>query len=103
MKIKDIPEKEIIKGYTGRFLHMETFTIAFWNVKAGAEILEHSHPHEQTTQVTEGKFEMTIDGVSKIYTPGTIVRIPSFIKHGGRAITACKLTDVFCPVREEYK
>jgi quercetin dioxygenase-like cupin family protein len=103
MNIADIEPKEIIKGYKGRFVHMESFTVGFWEVEAGAEIPMHSHVHEQTTQVTEGKFEMTIDGVTKIYEPGMIVKIPSFAQHGGKALTPCKITDVFCPVREEYK
>jgi quercetin dioxygenase-like cupin family protein len=103
MNIQDIEQKEIVKGFKGRFVHMETFTLGFWEVEAGAEIPIHSHVHEQTTQVIEGEFEMTVDGVTKIYKPGMLVTIPSFVKHGGKAITACKLTDVFCPVREDYK
>jgi len=103
MEIKDINPKEIIKGFHGRFVHMETFTIAFWEVTKGSEIPEHTHFHEQTTQVTEGEFEMTVDGVTKIYTPGSILQIPSLAKHSGKALTNCKITDVFCPVREEYQ
>lgn len=103
MLIKEIEQKEIIKGFKGRFVHMESFTIAFWEVEEGAEIPLHSHIHEQTTQVIEGKFEMTVDNITKVYEPGMIVTIPSFVEHGGKAITNCKLTDVFCPVREEYK
>lgn len=103
MNIQEIPQKEIVKGYKGRFVHMETFTLAFWEVEAGAKIPIHSHIHEQTTQVIEGEFEMTLDGITKIYKSGMLVTIPSFAKHGGKAITDCKLTDVFCPVREDYK
>lgn len=103
MRINDINPKEITKGFNGRFVHMETFTIAFWEVKKGAKIPEHSHIHEQTTQVTEGEFEMTVDGITKIYSPGSILKIPSLAKHSGKALTDCKITDVFCPVREEYQ
>lgn len=103
MKINDIHPKEIIEGFNGRFVHMETFTVAFWDVKKGSKIPEHSHIHEQTTQVTEGEFEMTVDGITKIYTPGSILKIPSLAKHSGKALTDCKITDVFCPVREEYQ
>lgn len=103
MNISEIEPHEIVKGFKGRFIHMESFTIAFWEVKAGAEIPMHSHMHEQTTQVIEGEFKMTCGGETKIYEPGMIVVIPSNIEHGGRAITDCKLTDVFCPVREDYK
>ena len=51
----------------------------------------------------EGEFEMTVGEETKIYKPGMLVKIPSNVVHSGKAITDCKLTDVFCPCREEYK
>ena len=101
--LKNIKSKEIIKGYHGRFIHMKSFTYAFWEVEKGSEIPIHSHIHEQMMQVIEGEFELTVNGVTKIYKSGTIVTIPSNVEHGGIALTDCKLSDIFCPVREEYK
>ncbi len=103
MNISDIKSREIVKGYHGRFIHMETFTVAYWEVDAGSEIPVHSHIHEQLMQVVEGEFELTLDGKSNIYTKGMVVKIPSNKEHGGKAITNCKLMDVFSPVREDYK
>ena len=103
MNIIDIEQQEIIDGFTGRFVHTKGFTIGFWEVDAGAELPQHAHIHEQTTQVTEGEFEMTVDGVTKIYSPGMVLVIPSNATHGGKALTKCKITDIFCPVREDYK
>ena len=98
----DIVPKEIIKGFHGRFIHMNGFTYAYWEVEAGAEIPTHNHLHEQLMQVIEGEFEFTVDGETKIFTPGMVAKIPSYVPHGGKALTACKLTDIFCPAREEY-
>ncbi|QQS31263.1 MAG: cupin domain-containing protein [Sphingobacteriales bacterium] len=104
MKIlSEIEPKEIIKGYTARFVHTDCITIAFWEVKIGAVLPSHSHLHEQTTQVLEGKFELTVDGKTEVYEPGMIAVIPSNVVHGGKALTFCKLMDVFCPVREDYQ
>ena len=103
MNISELESKEVIKGYYGRFVHMESYTLGFWEVEAGASIPIHSHEHEQTTQVIEGEFEMTVGNDTKVYKPGMLVKIPSNIPHGGKAITKCKLSDVFCPVREDYK
>ncbi|WP_439131399.1 cupin domain-containing protein [Polaribacter sp.] len=103
MKISEIEQKEIIKGFKGRFLHTASFTIAFWEIDAGSILPLHSHIHEQTTQVIEGEFEMTLNGETKRYTPGTILSIPSNAEHQGKAITNCKITDIFSPVREDYK
>ena len=103
MIIADIEPKEVFKGFKGRFVHMESFTIGFWEIEAGSELPLHSHVHEQTTEVIEGELEMTCNGVTKVYKQGMIVTIPSKVTHSGRAMTQCKLRDVFCPVREDYK
>jgi len=103
MRISEIEQKEIFKGFKGRFIHMETFTIAFWEIEAGSELPLHSHIHEQTTEIIEGELEMTCNGVTKVYKPGMIITIPSNVEHSGKALSNCKLTDIFCPVREDYK
>jgi len=102
-EILKIEKKEVIKGFKGRFFHTDSFTIAFWEIEKGAILPEHSHIHEQTTQVIEGELEMTVNDKTKVLKSGMIISIPSFIKHSGKAITSCKLTDTFCPVREDYK
>ena len=101
--IENIEQKEIMPGFKGRFVHTNSTTIAFWEIEKGSILPEHSHIHEQTTQVIEGKLEMTINNETLILEPGMIVSIPSNISHSGKALTACKLTDTFCPVREDYK
>lgn len=100
--ISKIQQKEIIKGFKARFIHTEQSTMAFWEVEKGASLPVHAHIHEQTTVVLEGKFELTIDGETKIYEPGLVAVIPSNISHSGVALTDCKLLDVFSPVREDY-
>ena len=102
-EISKIEQKEVLKGFKGRFLHTNSFTIAFWEIEKGAILPVHEHIHEQTTQVIEGKLEMTINNETQILEPGMIVSIPSNVKHSGKALTSCKLTDTFCPVREDYK
>jgi len=102
-EIAQIELREIVKGYKARFIHTENMTMAFWEVEAGAVMPMHHHIHEQTSQVLEGKFELTIDGETKEYQPGLVAIIPPNIPHGGVAITDCKLLDIFSPVREDYK
>ena len=103
LKLSDIPRREYFPGYFGKMIHMENMTLAYWEVEAGAEVPEHSHHHEQLMQVLEGRFEFTLEGNSKEYATGDIVVIPSHHKHAGKAITDCKLMDIFSPVREDYK
>jgi len=101
--LSTLEEKEIVSGFHGKFAHAEKMTATFWRVEAGAELPEHAHPHEQISVVVSGKFEMTLDGETRQLEAGTIAVIPSNMKHGGRAITACEIVDTFSPVREDYR
>jgi len=101
--ISDIPERLLIKGITGRYVHTKTNTFGFVEIEKGAILPEHSHFHEQTTQIIEGKLEMVIGGETKILKPGMFTIIPSNVPHSAVALTDCKVTDSFCPAREDYK
>ena len=101
--LKDIEAREIVPGYRARFLHSGAMTFAHWDVDAGAELPLHSHPHEQVAHVIEGRFELTVDGETRVLDPGTVAVIPGGVEHGGKAVTDCRLLDVFHPLREDYK
>ncbi|WP_190809654.1 cupin domain-containing protein [Flagellimonas sp. S3867] len=103
MNLKNIPSKEIMPGYHGKMVHSDTMTWAFWDVEKDAEVPEHHHVHEQIMHVLEGSFEFTLGGNTKVYVPGDVVIIPSNVPHSGKALTECKLMDVFSPAREEYR
>ena len=102
-KIENIVQNEIMPGFMGRMVHAEKFTIAFWEIKEGSILPEHTHINEQSTQVTMGILELTINGKTQILEKGDIVVIPPNVVHKGKAITYCELTDTFCPTREDYK
>ena len=101
--ISALPTHDMISGFQARFIHSESMTISYWDVKKGSKLPEHRHHHEQISQVIEGKFELTIDGKSMVMEPGKAAIIPSNIPHSGVAFTDCKVMDIFSPVREDYK
>ncbi|MCP4976675.1 MAG: cupin domain-containing protein [Maribacter sp.] len=103
LKLSEIESKEIIPGYHGKLIHTQNMSLAFWDVEQGAEVPEHSHLNEQVMQVLEGQFEFTVNGITNVYIPGDLVVIDPHVRHSGRALTTCKLMDIFSPTREEYK
>ncbi|MCB0395410.1 MAG: cupin domain-containing protein [Flavobacteriales bacterium] len=102
ISLNEIPEKETIPGYRVRLVHTKNLTMAYYDVKAGSPFPEHSHPNEQVTNVVRGKFELVVEGESRILTVGDVAVIPSGARHYGKAITDCRIIDVFHPVREDY-
>lgn len=103
IKLSNVTSKEIMPGYHGKLIHTQNMSLAFWEVEEGAIVPEHSHSNEQVMQVLEGQFQFTLNGTTLTYTPGDIVVIPPMTPHSGKALTACKLMDVFSPTREEYR
>lgn len=81
-----------------------TMTVSIVELQPGAEIPEHSHPHEQVGYSVAGEFEFVIDGKSHRVTPGQVWRIPGGTPHrvvaGSEGATA---VDVFYPIREDMR
>jgi quercetin dioxygenase-like cupin family protein len=101
--IKDITPRELVKGFTGRYIHGKGLTLGYVEIKAGNKLPEHHHVHEQITFIIEGQLDMMIGGKSCSLTAGMYYVIPSNMPHSAIAKTDCKAIDVFNPVREDYK
>jgi len=103
LNLKDCVEKEPVPGYRARFVHSDNMTLAFWTIAAGAALPDHAHPHEQVANVIEGEFAFTLEGETRVIRPGDVVVIPGNARHSGKAITPCRIIDVFYPIRQDYK
>ena len=99
----DMERQELIPGAKVGFVHTENMTVAYWDFEADVPVPEHSHAHEQVTNVIEGIFELTVDGETKRLRAGSLALIPPDAVHSGRSITECRIIDVFFPVREDYR
>jgi quercetin dioxygenase-like cupin family protein len=62
----------------------------------------HSHPHVQCSYVASGRFEMTIDGDTRIIEAGDSYIVPSNVIHSAVALEAGELIDAFTPARQDF-
>jgi mannose-6-phosphate isomerase-like protein (cupin superfamily) len=103
IRLDDLDQIELIPGFKGRFVHAENMTVANWRIDEGSVAPEHAHPHEQITFVVEGNFELTLEGETRVLDAGLVAVIPPNVPHRGRALTNCRLKDIFYPVREDLR
>ena len=86
-----------------RFISTENLTVAFNIMKAGAAVPQHEHVHETIDYIQEGELEMTVGDQSIRLFAGMVARVPSNIPHSARAITQCKVINIFYPARTDFK
>lgn len=101
--LKQLTPREIFPGFQGRFIHSASMTFAYWEITEGSHVPVHSHPHEQVVNMLEGILEITVSGEIHRLTSGQVLVIPSQAIHSGKALTPCRVLDVFSPVREDYQ
>jgi quercetin dioxygenase-like cupin family protein len=102
-QLAEVKPDEKLPGFFGKFIHTEDMTLAYWDIKKGSVLPEHTHMHTQIAQVISGEFAMTIGGEGHIYRAGNVVEIPGDVPHSGTALTDCIIHDIFLPVREDLK
>ena len=101
--LDDLKMTEVFPGFHGRFVHSDAMTFAWWVIDEGAEVPEHEHPHEQVVNMLEGELALTVAGVEHVLHPGDVVAIAGGTRHSARALSPCRVLDVFSPVRDDYR
>ena len=100
VSLDKLPLKELIKDGFVNNIQTENFTIAYSDLKAGAEIPMHHHPEEAADIILEGELEMQIGDKTEILYHGMISVVPSNVPHKAKAISDCKVVTVFYPKRK---
>ncbi len=101
--LNDIPAREFLPGFYGRFVHGEASTLSYVTITKGSTLPTHQHPHEQITHIVEGELQMKIGDEEFVFTPGSVYVIPGNTPHSAFALTDCKVLDFFSPARDDYR
>jgi len=89
---------DFIVGAIGE--HMMVTLMPF---QEGQEVGAHRHPHEQAGYCIQGRFVLTIDGVSTVIEPDDSYIIPGGASHSYQALKDSLAVEVFSPPREDYR
>ena len=91
--------KEVREGRKGRFFHSPNMTFAYYAVKAGAWIHEHSHPNDEVWNILDGQVEITIAGETRVAGRGCAAIVPPDTAHSLKALTDLRAIVVDYPRR----
>lgn len=94
---------EMFPGVVRRtFVSGAQVTLVEVTLSPGAEVPEHTHPHEQAGTVDSGRIHMRIGSLERELAPGDSYLIPGDMPHYVRALDAARLVEVFSPPRAEF-
>ena len=95
--------RELLDGITlTTLVHGEKMLMGKFELEEGAEVPDHTHPHEQTGVLISGRLQFTVEGEVIEAMPGDSWCIPGEVPHGAKALENSVAIEVFSPVREDY-
>lgn len=86
-----------------KVLHGDQITVAKLWLKQGALVPRHSHHNEQLTTVESGVLRFLFDDQEIMVAAGESLQIPAHAPHAVEAVTDSQVTDLFVPVREDWR
>jgi quercetin dioxygenase-like cupin family protein len=100
----DWPEVEPVPGVFRRVLTCgDQLMVVQFLIKQGAEVPQHTHPHEQIGHVVSGRMKFRIGDIERELGPGDGYAVPGGVVHGATGITDTVAIDSFHPVRDDYR
>nr|WKN36389.1 cupin domain-containing protein [Tunicatimonas sp. TK19036] len=100
------PEK-VGEGIERRLVHTDTLMTAVLDFSGGPKAEPdpfHSHPHEQTCYIAEGKVLFLMEGEEPVeLSAGDLFYVPSGKSHAIQLLSErARLVDSFTPIREDF-
>jgi quercetin dioxygenase-like cupin family protein len=94
---------EMLDGISRQSLaHGERTHLVKFFLQKGKLLPLHTHEHEQTGYLLEGRMVMTIDEKDHKLEPGDCWSIGGNVPHSARILEDCVVIEVFSPVRKDY-
>ena len=106
MERVSVTDREATEAVEGVHLSIlagaEKMNVQHFDIEPGAEVPEHSHPHEQTGYIFEGTLTFLVDGEELEVAAGDSYAIPGDEAHAAenRGEMPVRGVDIFSPPRE---
>ena len=102
-KADDRGYKQVLSGIQLKTLvYGEKTLFSEFRMEANSTLPKHSHFHEQTGYLVEGKIRLTIGTDTFEVEPGDCWCIPGNTEHSAEILEKSLAIEVFSPVREDY-
>src|SRR6266545_838562 len=98
-----ITEEQLNPLLSRKCIHSDSLTVAKLHLQKYAVVPMHSHVNEQITMLERGALRFVIDGHERILRAGEVLVIPSHAPHSVEALEDSLATDLFSPVREDWR
>jgi mannose-6-phosphate isomerase-like protein (cupin superfamily) len=96
----EMPAREPVAGWRGRFFSSPHVTFGIWEVAEGAApVHEHSHPEEEVWIVVSGRLAVTIAGEERVVNEGDVAFVPGGVPHQVRPLGPARAIAADHPVR----
>jgi len=102
-KVNEMGYRQSLPGVLFKTLvYGEKTLFTEFKLDANSIVPKHSHPHEQTGYLVEGRLRFTIGQQTFEAVPGDAWCIPGNMEHQVEALENALAIEVFSPVREDY-
>lgn len=99
----DTPKETVGKGIVRQILgYGPEIMVVRVRFEEGSVGEVHAHPHSQSTYVESGKFEVFVDGETRVLRAGDGFYIAPGLDHGALCLKRGVLIDTFSPGREDF-
>ncbi len=104
INFKDVEPVEMLAGiFRHTLVYNDGVMLVYFDLRKGADLPLHSHPHTQMGYVVKGQLDFHIYGKTYRLKAGDSYHAPSNVDHGAKVLEDCIVIDVFNPSRDDYK
>jgi quercetin dioxygenase-like cupin family protein len=98
-----VEREQVNPLFARQMVHGDKMTVARIQLAKGCLVPEHSHANEQITMLEQGRLLFRISGTELTLEAGDVLHIAAHEPHSAEALEDCRITDLFSPVREDWR